>query len=305
MPIHEIRESIEMGVVDLDTNGFGILQKQINLRDNMSHKMLQCDIFLDNPLPAWSGDAYVMEILVSSTPIIYTDMPINIGTAYAYDNRAPSASNENILFKQIITDDGGKYRTVQEFPNRFISARPTFTWYMPKLYLTVLFHSGSDPDIKFYNPAITMYCAVESKKVSLVTYGMGVIREDHIAQVGAVMRNGRFIPPARNVGQSYPMWKYGGVRPELMISGSNLANFFVNTDSQEPQNTNTPARLRRMARDAREMVPNLEAFGKPNTADGAIPSWVRLELFKGVESGPIREQWPPIKHADNGNVLTL
>jgi len=243
MPIHEIRESIEMGVVELDTNGFGILQKQINLKDNMSHKMLQCDIFLDNPLPAWSGDAYIMEILVSSSPIIYTDMPINIGTLYAYGNRAPSASNENILFKQIITDDGRGVRTTQEFPNRFISARPTFTWYMPKLYLTVLFHSGSDPDILFFNPAITMYCAVESKKASLVTYGMGVIREDHIAQVGAVMRNGRFIPPARNVGQSFPMWKYGGVRPELMISGSNLASWFNRTDSQEAGETKQTLRL--------------------------------------------------------------
>lgn len=305
MPIHEIRESIEMGVVQLDTNGFGILQKQINLKDNMSHKMLQCDIFLDNPLPAWSGDAYIMEILVSSTPIIYTDMPINIGTAYAFNNRAPSASNENILFKQIITDDGRGVRTMQEFPNRFISARPTFTWYMPKLYLTVLFHSGSDPDIEFYNPAITMYCAVESKKTSLVTYGMGVIREDHIAQVAAVMRNGRFIEPSRNVGQAFPMWKYGGVRPELMISGSNLASWFNRTDSQEAGETNTTARLRRMAKDARQMQPNLDAFGTAVTADGAIPSWVRMELFKGVESGAIRDQWPPTKYADNGNTLTF
>jgi len=60
-----------------------------------------------------------------------------------------------------------------------------------------------------------------------------------------------------------------------------------------------------MARDARQMQPNLDAFGTAVTADGAIPSWVRMELFKGVESGAIRDQWPPIKHADNGNVLTL
>ncbi len=84
---------------------------------------------------------------------------------------------------------------------------------MPKLYLTVFFHSGSDPNIEFNNTAITMYSAVESKSVSLVTYGMGVIREDHIAQVAAVMANGRSLPPSRNVGQAYSMWKYGGVRP--------------------------------------------------------------------------------------------
>lgn len=294
-----------MNKITTDSNGFGIVQKVINLQDNMSHKMLQCDIFLDNPLPSYSGDAYVMEILVTPTPIIYTDMNINIGNTYTFENRSPSASNENILFKQIITDDGRGVRTVDEFPNRFISARPTFTWYMPKLYLTVFFHSGSDPNIEFNNTAITMYTAVESKSVSLITYGMGVIREDHIAQVAAVMANGRSIPPSRNVGQTYPMWKYGGVRPEYMISGASLANFFSRTDSQEAQNTNTTTNLRAMAKAARQMVSNLEAFGSLDTGIGDIPSWISMDLFKGVESGPIREQWPPIKHADNGNVLTL
>ena len=305
MPIHEIRESIEINRTSPASNGLTILQKEINLKDNVSHKMLQCDIFLDNPLPAYSVDSYIMEIIVSPTPIIYTNMDITLGTAYTFNNRAPSASNENILFKRIITDDGRGVRTDQEFPNRFISARPTFTWYMPKLYLTVLLHSGADPDGVFDDVAITMYCALESKKASLVTYGMGIIRENHIAQVANVMANGRLIPPSRNVGQAFPMWKHGGVRPELMISGRSLANFFSSGDSQEADNTNTPTTLREMAKDARQMQPNIDAFGTAGTPFGDIPSWVRLELFKGVESGAIRDQWPPIKHADNGNVLTL
>lgn len=304
MPIHEIRESIEMKTIN-SINGFAIVQKEINLKENMSHKMLQCDIFFDNPEPAFSVDAYVMEVLVTPTPVIYTDMAINIGNSYEFNNRGPSASQENILFKQVITDDGRGVRTTTEFPNRFISARPTFTWYMPKLYLTVLIHSGADPDGIFSNTAITMYCAVESKKASLITYGMGVIRENHIAQAAGVMANGRMIVPARNVGQSYPMWKYGGVRPELMISGSSLASFFNRGDSQEAQDTNTTTTLRRMAKEARQMVTNLEAFGTPVTAEGAIPDWISFQLFKGVESGPVRDQWPPLKHADNGNTLTL
>ncbi len=296
MPIHAIRESIEQNEITLDANGFAIVQKVINLKENMSHKMLQCDAFIDNPSPLFSGDGYVIELLVSPTPIIYTDMEIQ-----SYSSRSPSASNENILFKEYFSNftriDG------RVFPNRFIAARPTFTWYMPKLYITLMIHG--ERDMIMNNLAISVYCAVESKKVSLVTYGMGVIREDHVAQVAAVMSNGRSIDPSRNVGQAYPMWRYGGVRPELMISGSSLASFFNRQDSQEAQDTNTPARLRRMARDARQMQPNLDAFGTAVTVDGAIPSWIRFELFKGVESGPVRDQWPPIKHADNGNVLTL
>ena len=305
MPIHEIRESIESPSITTDSNGFAIIQKEINLKENMSHKMLQCDIFIDNPNPTFSGDAYTMEILVTPTPVIYTDMVVN-----GWPSRAPSASVDNVLFKQIITrkvayDEVGE-NVVTEFPNRFISARPTFTWYMPKLYLTLFIHSGTDPNVDFRDIAITMYCAVEAKKVSLVTYGMGVIRENHIAQVAQIMANGRSIPPSRNVGQSFPMWRYGGVRPELMISGSSLANFFNRSAPNEEQNTLTTTELRVLAQGARQMQPNITAFGTDFPLPvGAIPSWVRLELFKGVEAGAVRDQWPPTKYADNGNTLTF
>ena len=300
MPIHEIRESIEQSRILLDNNGFAIVQKVINLKENVSHKMIQCDSFHDNPLPiSTSGGGFTTELLVTPTPVISTNMIIN-----SLPFRAPTASNDNILYKQhTVFVRGAISPPSEEFPNRFISARPTFTWYMPKLYITLFIHG--EPDDVINDFAVSVYCAVESKKASLVTYGMGVIKEDHVAQVAAVMSNGRSISRVRNVGQAFPMWKYGGVRPELMISGSSLANFFNRTDSQEPQNTNTTARLRRMAKEAREMQPNLDAFGTANTADGAIPSWVRLELFKGIESGAVRDQWPPLKHADNGNTLTF
>ena len=219
----------------------------------------------------------------------------------SFTNRSPSASHENILFKEFFSNNLAL--SGHTFPNRFISARPTFTWYHPELYVTLFIHGEGGAEID--NIATSIYCAVESKKVSLITYGMGVIREDHIAQVANVMANGRMIEPARNVGQSFPMWKYGGARPELMISGSNLASWFNRTDSQEAGETNTTGRLRRMAKDARQMQPNLDAFGTQITADGSIPSWVRLDLPKGIEAGPLRDQWPPIKHADNGNVLML
>jgi len=36
-----------------------------------------------------------------------------------------------------------------------------------------------------------------------------------------------------------------------------------------------------------------------------FPDWVRMNLNAGIVAGPLRDQWPPIKHADNGNVLCL
>jgi len=298
MPIHEIRESIEVEEIVADSNGFAIIQKVINLKDNVSHKMIQCDAYLDNPFPIDNdGQGFIAELLVTPTPVIYTDMLIA-----TYPSRAPSASNDNILFKQTINPSGGG-PVEREFPNKFISARPTFTWYMPKIYLTLFIHTT--PNNTINNWAQSVYMAVEHKKASLITYAMGVIREDHQAQVANVMAQGRSIPPFRNVGQSFPMWKYGGVRPELMISGSSLSNFFNRSASNEEQNTLTPTELRTFAKQARQMQPNLDAFGTAVTPQGAVPDWVRFTLFKGVESGAIREQWPPTKYADNGNTLTL
>ena len=299
MPIHEIRESIEFGTLDLGTQGFGIVQKEINLKENVSHKMIQCDAFLDNPYYTTTGDGVMIELIVSPHPIIYTDMIIA-----GYPNRSPAAAMDTILFKQtMFTSTAGTAPVITEFPNKFISARPTFTWYMPRLYITLLCHGPRDTQITDF--ALSVYTAVEHKRASMVTYGMGLMQEYSVAQVAAVVSNGRFIPPARNVGQIYPMWKYGGIRPELMMKSDAFAEFFYNTSNTDSAKMVDPTNLRIFAKLGREMVPNLDAFGTPATVKGDIPDWVSFMLPEGIEAGAIREQWPPIKHADNGNTLCL
>lgn len=300
MPIHEIRESIEFQTLNVGSQSFAIVQKEINLKENVAHKMLQCDAFLDNPYFATTEDNIVIELLVTPHPVIYTDMLIS-----AYTNRSPSASLDTVLFKQTIKKNsaGIGEPLITEFPNQFINARPTFTWYTPKLYITLLVHGPRDAEI--FDFALTVYCAVEHKRASLVTYGMGLIKEYSVAQVAAVVSNGRFIPPARNVGQIYPMWKHGGIRPELMMKSDAFAEFFYNTSATDSEKTVDPTNLREFAKLGRQMVPNIDAFGTPNTVKGSIPDWVTFMLPEGIEAGAIRDQWPPTKHADNGNVLCL
>tara|TARA_R100001086_G_scaffold247726_1_gene182773 strand:+ start:233 stop:1132 length:900 start_codon:yes stop_codon:yes gene_type:complete len=299
MPIHEIRESIEFGTLDLGTEGFGIVQKEINLRENVSHKIIQCDAYLDNPFYTTTEDGVMIELIVSPHPIIYTDMIIA-----GYPNRSPSASLDTILFKQtMFKSTTTSSPEITEFPNKFISARPTFTFYTPKLYITLLCHGPRDAQITDF--ALTVYTAVEHKRASMVTYGMGLMREYSIAQVAAVVSNGRFIPPARNVGQIYPMWKHGGIRPELMMKSDAFAQFFYSSSNNDSSKMVDPVNLRIFATLGRQMVSNINAFGTPNTVKGDIPDWVTFMLPEGIEAGAIRDQWPPIKHADNGNTLCL
>lgn len=300
MPIHEIRESIEFETVNVGTTGLAIVQKEINLKEGVAHKMLQCDAFLDNPNYFTTEDGVMIELIVTPHPIIYTNM-----TIAGFGNRAPSASLDTVLFKQTMLSGaaGITTPTIQEFPNRFISARPTFTWYTPRLYLTLLVHGPRDADVGTF--ALTVYCAVEHRKASLVTYGMGLIREYNIAQVAAVVSNGRFILPARNVGQAYPMWQYGGIRSEYMMKSDAFAEFFYNTSNTDSAKMVDPVNLRIFAKLGRQMVPNIDAFGTGGTVKGDIPDWVSFMLPEGIEAGAIRDQWPPIKHDDNGNTLCL
>jgi len=300
MPIHEIRESIEFNQLELDSNGFGIVQKVINLKEGVSHKMLQCDAFLDNPLFQADGESVVMELFVTPHPVIYTDMSIA-----GYPSRGPVAALDTVLFKQtLIQQREPQDPTVNEFPNRFISARPTFTWYMPRLYVTLLVHSSADSTVS--NFALSVYCAVEHKRVSLVTYGLGLMRENHTAQIAAVMSQGRFIPPSRNVGQIFPFWKYGGIRSEYMVSVASIGQQFLPMDNHDNQITNRPTQLRNFLASSRQMVDNPDAFGTGNIpVIGSAPDWIRFMANEGIVSGAVRDQWPPIKHADNGNVLCL
>ncbi|MAB37523.1 MAG: hypothetical protein CL525_00425 [Aequorivita sp.] len=300
MPIHEIRESIEFKTITTNNQGLAIVQKEINLQEAMSHKMLQCDAYLDNSKYSTTEDNVIIELLVTPHPVILTDMAIG-----GFGNRAPAAALDTVLFKQTMMSGvaGSTEPSVTEFPNRFISARPTFTWYTPRLYLTLVVHGPRGTEVSEFG--LTVYCAVEHKRISFTTYALGMIREYNIAQIAAVMSNGRFIEPSRNVGQTYPMWQYGGIRPELMMKSDAFAEFFYSTSSTDSQKTVDPFNLRIFAKLGRQMVPNLEAFGTAGDVKGDVPDWITMALPEGVESGPIRDQWPPTKYADNGNLLTL
>ena len=102
-----------------------------------------------------------------------------------------------------------------------------------------------------------------------------------------------------------PSWKWGGIRPSLMAKSDAFAEFFYRSATQEADKTLDTTQLRIFAKLARQMGPNPEPFGTPNTVKGSIPDWFRLSLNEGIEAGAVRPQWPPLKHNDNGNVLTF
>ena len=306
MVLHEIREELTLqGQLVLDGNGFGIVQKKITLERGKLHNILQCDIFQD-AIPTSDvepdGGPFI-EFFVTPYPIIYSNMSLKLAPP-VMTNRGPSAANETILFKAITGPVANQtFTDIEQFPNQQLGATPTFSFYTPTVYFTALVHGTSGA--VFENLSYSIYLALESKKANLVSYGLGVMRERSVAQGINLMNQGRTIQPSTNVGQIFPMWKYGGIRPERMLNAANSMNFFLDMATDSPEGMITSNIIRAQIRSGRQMAEFDEAFGRDSPTVGPIPDWIRFEVNRGLVSGPIRAQFPPRKLADNGNTLML
>ena len=305
MSLIEIRETLEQERVTLDGNGLAIVQKIINLPANMLHAIQKVDFFQDS-LPDYQGATPLyVELIVTPYPVIYSDRAFS--TPLAYASRGPMAGSDTILFKTIV----GPYEAAppfnfppfRQFPNQSVGATPTFSFYTPTVYVTALIHG--EASINVDNMAFSVYLAIDSNKSNLTSYGLGVMRERSVAQGITLMNQGRTIEPARNVGQVFPMWKYGGIRPERMLLSTADRNFWLNHSTQDGEQMQTTANLRIYVKGARTMQGFDQAFGALDPAKGNIPDWLRFGLNAGLVSGPILAQMPPIRYADNGNTVCL
>lgn len=302
--IHEIREEINLDKASF-TNDVSFNERVIELKRGYRHTVNAIDIFVDNPFTTADTEIpALMEVILSSQPILLTDEGIG-----PYGPVSPSVSHDHILYKmQYGTSVKGitPGEVIQEFPNNFLGAMPTFSWYTPKIYMyVILYVDGAPPTTYGANVRVSAYVAVESKKVGYLPYMLGNIRERSIAMSAKLMSMGRTIDTARLTGQTFPMYLYGGARTQFMMNSNALAEFWYQLDPQSSERMLTTAEQRQFVAASRTMVPFDSAFGEENVALGGVPDWVRLMAVTGIVSGPVRDQWPPAKKFDNGNVMML
>lgn len=324
MPIVEMRESI--GSFDVkflnDQERVQVVQKRINLKQgSLQRNMLAMDLFFDDP-PQIIGSEQpirfpgVIEFLVTPTPIFLTKESILI-----QPRRSMDASNTNVLYKEIIyppTLTGSTTIDYQffQFPQSFIASNANFPFYHDQLYLTMVFHAAEKNDIDypfFCRFAATVYLSYNEKKIPAVRSAMGVISERFNSMIGELVTDGRIMQRKLDLqGDTIPSYQWGGIRPELMVSGQNLTTYWLKQDGQEAETMQTTTSLRTIARSARQMVANPDAFGTANVAGiGNVPDWFASVLPKGVTAGAVREQFPPRVTQDNpvieglGNILMV
>ena len=293
MPLHFIRETLEQETVTLDSTGEAFVQKRINLRSGFAHNLLQTDLFCDS-FVGIPGQC-LAEIIIPPYPVIPTTM--NLSAQYVGVGRYPSAGNDLVLFKANCTLLDQQTPVFDQFPSLQIAAQQKDTFYSDHVYINL--HLVGDADAVLSGLALSFLMVVDNKKSSVLTSSMGQMAENHDAMCAELMNNGHMTTRAILKGNIFPMWRYGGIRPEFMISPFAAGSFFLQMPSQDEESMQTTAAIRSAVSQARSMGAFDAAFGDK------FPDWCRFGLNEGLVSGPVRDQWPPIKHADNGNVLCL
>ena len=288
MVVSVVKETIELEQVTTDASGNAYLTKRINLDSGKRHRLVQVDAFSD----AYIGADCDLEIVISPYPSIPTNMEYQPASSFV--NRYPSGGDDAVLFKE----RRQLFRTsllenATQFPSAEIAALNTFTFYTDHVFVNM--HFMAAPNTVISNIAYSFLMVLNDKTVSVMEHSLGVLSEQHNAMCAQVMSNGRMRSRVDLLGNVFPMWRFGGIRPELTFTPTAANTFFLDIASRDAEQMVTSAAVRTNVADARQMQAFDAAFGIRR------PDWLREFLNAGIEAGPIRPNPVPLKYADNGN----
>lgn len=301
MAITTIKETIELEEFTTDAKGSCYIQKRINLKEGYSHMLLQTDMHtgsfihtLVEPTP--------FEVVIAPYPSVPTNMYVT--DQYAQADRLVAAGNDAVLFKVTgLFNPGNPISPAvlpmdsEQFPSPQIASQQKTVFYSDHIYISL--HFIGSASTTYYNLNCSFMMVVDDKKIGSLTASLGKMAENHEAMCARLMSQGHMIGRSVLLGNTFPMWRYGGIRPEFMLNPEAAGSFFLQLPSVDDEAMQPTAAIRTSVNAARTMAAFDEAYGDK------FPDWVRFNLNPGFIAGEIRDQWPPIKHADNGNVLCL
>jgi len=326
MPTTHIREVL-VGEGKYDApgqNSYAILEKRINLPEGKAYRIKNVQMFDDlgglnasnspfAPVGESPDSIHARQVYVTPYPITLTNnrwgTTDSIQTT-VLEKSGPFAGDASVLYKhQVISaanslqDDAlylsDDYRVVQEFPNPAAHYENMYTWYTNHVYLTCILYSNNAPNDD--DVALSFYLELETKNVSALTSTMGCYKELLEAQCRTLSDTANTIDPTSSAaGRSFPMWKYGGVRPEIMISSTDALRYFNRVATASYQGMDSIANYRTRYKDAVSMVDYDAAFGDTTLN---LPDWITVMDVAGITSGLLRPYPPPVKFTGNGNTV--
>jgi hypothetical protein len=301
MALSIVKETIELESIRTDPDGNAFITKRINLSEGEMHNLLQVDMFQDRfpTFAAESTPSANYEVVISAYPTIPTEMNYSPNQPYSY----VAAGDDSVMFKlhaqvyDLARLSSGIDTRESQFPSQEIAAQNKTFFYTDHVYINMVWRG--DPSTRYENLAYSFLLVLNSKKVSQLTHTIGVLAESHDAMCAQIMSNGRMVSLNVLRGNTFPMWRYGGMLPEHMITPIATNAYFLPINTRDAEAMSSTPQIRQTVADSRQMTAFDEAYGDRR------PDWLRMHLNAGIVSGPIRDQWPPIKHTDSGNVRML
>lgn len=293
MALSIIKETIELDSVTADSDGNVFINKRINLKDGYRHMLMQVDVF---------EDAYIdvpdeplrqnIEIVITPYPAIPTDMIYQFN-APQQTKRYPAAGDDSVLFKQRLDVNQNLLSTSQQFPSPEIASQNKSFFYTDHIYINLAIHGAAGQT--YNNIAYSFMFVLNDIKCNNLEHSLGVLSEQHNAMCALIMSNGRMNSISNLRGNTFPIWRYGGIRPENTISPLAANSYFLEIATRDAEEMQSTAQVRQAVADARQMSAFDAAMGLRR------PDWLRFGLNQGIIAGPIRPDPVPLKYADNGN----
>jgi hypothetical protein len=293
MVLNIIKETIEQEAVTTDANGNAWLTKRINLDSGKRHFLRQVDVFEDAYMDVPDEPLRQnLEIVITPYPAIPTNM-IYQYNAPQQDSRYPAAGDDSILFKARFDLRQNGLSEIAQFPSVQIAANNASYFYTDHVFLNV--HIAGADNTTYHNIALSFMLVMDDKTVGTLEHSLGVLSEQHDAMCAQIMSNGHMRSRLSLEGNVFPMWRYGGIRPEHTISPIAANSFFLDIASRDAEEMVTSPAIRTLVADARQMQAFDAALGLRR------PDWLREFLNAGLESGSVRPNPIPLRYADNGN----
>ena len=285
MALSIVKDTIELESVICDAQGNAFITKKINLKTGSKHNLVQVDTYVD----AYPSQNVNAEVVISAYPTIPTDMPFETAQ---HPKRFVSAGDDSVMYKErlFLYQNSAQQLVKEQFPSAQISANNFNFFYTDHVYVNLAIYAT--PNETITNVTYSFMLVLNDRNVSNLEHSLGVMAENHDAMCALVMSNGRLRTVSQLEGNVFPMWRFGGIRPERMLADT----FWLKLASRDDELMATTAIIRGAVQDARQMQAFDGAFGNRD-----FPDWIRMNLNQGITTGAIRPDPVPLRYADNGN----
>lgn len=293
MPLSYVKETVEIESFETDAFGEALITRRINLKEGYKRQLAQVDIFED-AIPFTVNGEEAIQIVVSAYPSVPTSMRFS-SQPPAYGSRLVSAGDDSVLFKAVGKTgipSTWQHTGFRQFPSPEIAAGNFTEFYSDHVYITIKW--DGDANTVYGNIGLSFLFVFKESKVSYLTGTIGKLAEQHNAMCALVMSTGTMTSITTLRGNTFPMWRFGGIRPEHTISPTAANSYFLEISTRDAEDMVNTTQIRQSVGDARRMSAYDEAFGERR------PDWLRMNLNQGIVAGPVRPNPVPLIVDTNG-----